>query len=377
MIIGTIKESNESRIAIVPQVAKKLGNIDNVQVVMQSSITELFDEQSYNDAGVQFLSREEVLKTVDILLLFHPLPVDEIKLLKKGTMIISHMDPYNNKSYVDELVNANVNSFSMEMIPRSTIAQKMDSLSSQASLAGYVSVIQGASLMEKIFPMMMTPSGTIAPAKVFVIGVGVAGLQAIATAKRLGAKVEAFDTRPTVEEQVQSLGAKFVKVDLGEMSQTKDGYANELTKEQLQMQQAAMEKSCINADLVITTAKLFGRKAPVIVTDAIVSKMKKGSVIVDLAASTGGNVEGTVLNQITNVHGVQIVGTDNLEKQVPLDASTMYANNLYNLLTHLHDKYNNKFDFSSDEIAQSAVITFEGKVVNERINEFYTKGGIK
>ena len=379
MIIGTIKEQNEPRIAIVPAIAKKFLSFlgEGNSVVVEKSMTDLFTDKEYESVGAQVKTREDILATADILFLLNPLSLEEIAKVKKGAMVISHMDPYNNVTYIDALAKQGVNAISMEMIPRSTIAQKMDSLSSQASLAGYVAVMQGANLMNKIFPMMMTPSGTIAPAKVFIIGVGVAGLQAIATAKRLGAKVEAFDTRPVVEEQVQSLGAKFVKVDLGEMGETKDGYAKELTKEQLAKQQLAMEKACVSADLVITTAKLFGKKAPVIVTDSIVSKMKKGAVIVDLAAGTGGNVEGTVVDEVITSHGVTIVGIDNLAGLVPLDASQMYANNLYNLLSHFYQKEAKTFDFTQDEIAKACVITYDGKIVNERIAAFYAQKGGK
>ncbi len=377
MIIGTLREVNEPRISIVPSIVKKFLAIEDVEVVVEKGMTDLFSDGEYEAVGAKILDKKELLAKCDILFLFNPLAKEDLPLLKKGAMTISHMDPYNNKDYIDALVANSINAISMEMIPRSTIAQKMDALSSQASLAGYVAVLQGAHLMNKIFPMMMTPSGTIAPAKVFVIGVGVAGLQAIATAKRLGARVEAFDTRPVVEEQVQSLGAKFVKVDLGEMGQTKDGYAKELTPEQLEKQQEAMAKACASADLVITTAKLFGKKAPVIVTDKIVSQMKEGAVIVDLSAGTGGNVEGTVVDQTVKVHGVTIIGTDNLPGEVPIDASTMYANNLYNLLTHLYNKEAKVFDFRTDEIAQACVITYNSSIVNERMLDFYSKQGAK
>ncbi len=225
MVIGTIRETNEPRISIIPVIAKKFLAIEGVEILAEKGMTNLFADSEYEAVGVKMATRQEVLANCDILFLFNPLQKDELPLLKKGAMSISHMDPYNNKDYIDALVENQVDAISMEMIPRSTIAQKMDALSSQASLAGYVAVMQGANLMNKIFPMMMTPSGTIAPAKVFIIGVGVAGLQAIATAKRLGAKVEAFDTRPVVEEQVQSLGEMFVKVDICEMSKPKDCYA--------------------------------------------------------------------------------------------------------------------------------------------------------
>ena len=374
MIIGALKEKNEPRISLVPTIVKKFTAIEGNEVYLEKDLTPMYSDDEYIKVGAKMFSRDEVLASSDIILLFNPLPLEDAAKVKKGAMLISHMDPYNNRDYVKGIESYGLSSISMEMIPRSTIAQKMDALSSQASLAGYVAVMQGANLMNKIFPMMMTPSGTIAPAKVFIIGVGVAGLQAIATAKRLGAKVEAFDTRPVVEEQVQSLGAKFVKVDLGEMGQTKDGYAKELTQEQLAKQQLAMEKSCINADLVITTAKLFGRKAPIIVTDSIVSKMKPGSVIVDLSAGTGGNVEGTVVDQTVVKHGVSIIGLDNLAGCVPIDSSNMYANNLFNLLSHFYNKETKEFDFRTDEIAQACVITYKGELVNDRMIDFYAKG---
>lgn len=373
MIIGSVKETVEPRVSIVPSTTKKLLAIAGTTVLIEDTITSLYSNDEYTDAGAQLQTRDYILKNSDILLLVNSLPLEDLDLLKKGCTVISHMDPYNNKDYIDKLALNNITSISMEMIPRSTIAQKMDSLSSQASLAGYVAVLQGANLMNKIFPMMMTPSGTISPAKVFIIGVGVAGLQAIATAKRLGAKVEAFDTRPVVEEQVQSLGAKFLKIDLGEMSQTKDGYAKELTKEQLDLQQAAMEKACASADLVITTAKVFGKKAPTLVTNSMISKMKPGSVIVDLAAGTGGNVEGTIVDEITDIHGVKVVGIDNLAGLVPLDASIMYSNNLYNLLLHFYNKDTNTITIDNDEISSSSIITKNGSIVNERISQFYGK----
>jgi len=256
----------------------------------------------------------------------------------------------------------------MEMIPRSTIAQKMDALSSQANLAGYVTVILAAERINKILPMMMTPSGTIAPARVFIIGVGVAGLQAIATAKRLGARVEAFDTRPVVEEQVQSLGAKFVKIDLGETGQTKDGYAKALTPEQIKKQQDGMAKICANADIVITTAQLFGRKAPVIVTKEMVAQMKPGSIIVDMAVESGGNVEGSKVDEEVDVNGVRILGLGNLPGRVAVHASQMYSSNLVNFVESFWDVEAKKFNLKlEDDIIKGCLITHNGEVVNEMI----------
>jgi NAD(P) transhydrogenase subunit alpha len=225
--------------------------------------------------------------------------------------------------------------------------------------------------MNKIFPMMMTPAGTIKPAKVFVIGAGVAGLQAIATAKRLGATVVAFDTRPIVKEQVESLGGKFLSIDLGETGQTKEGYAKELTKEQLNIQHREMTKVIQDSDLVITTAKLFGRKAPIIIKKEVLKGMKQGSVIVDLAASTGGNVEGTVLGKIVEVDGVKIIGEKHLPIRVSKDASIMLSNNMVNLIIHFWDKENKTFKYNDDEILQGCLVTKDGKLVNKKLKEIY------
>ena len=264
----------------------------------------------------------------------------------------------------------------MEMIPRTTIAQKMDALSSQANLAGYVTVILAAERINKILPMMMTPAGTITPARVFVIGAGVAGLQAIATAKRLGARVEAFDTRPVVEEQVQSLGAKFVKIDLGETGQTKDGYAKALTPEQIQKQREGMAKVCANADIVITTAQLFGRKAPIILTKDMLNQMKPGSIVVDMAVESGGNVEGSKVNEEIDINGVTIIGLGNLPGRVAVHASQMYSSNLTNLLESYWDQEQKIFNLKlEDEIIKGCLITHDGKIVNEMIKSFREKQG--
>ncbi len=373
MIIGVLKENADTRVALVPQVIKRFIQLDAVEVWVEEGASTHFSMQEYAEAGAKVVkSRDEILAHSDVMLQVELLAQKDVEKLKSGTLCISHMNPYANKEFIDLLNKKNINSISMEMIPRSTLAQKMDALSSQASLAGYVAIIKGANALDKIFPMMMTPSGTIPPAKVFVIGAGVAGLQAIACAKRLGAKVEAFDTRPVVEEQVLSLGAKFVKVDLGEMSQTKDGYAKALSDEQLVKQREAMKKSCANADLVVTTAKLFGRKAPQIITKDILEAMKPGSVIVDLAAGSGGNVVGSVVNESVNINGITIIGIDHLESEVAIDASTMYANNLYNLFTHFYDKENKQFNYAlEDEILASSLITYEGTLVNARLVEFW------
>jgi H+-translocating NAD(P) transhydrogenase subunit alpha len=244
----------------------------------------------------------------------------------------------------------------------------MDVLSSQANLGGYEAVILAARYSNKIFPMMTTAAGTILPAKVFIIGVGVAGLQAIATAKRLGAKVTAYDTRPVVEEQAKSLGAQFLKIDLGETGQTRDGYAKALTEEQIQKQRDAMTKTCADSDVVISCAQVFGRKAPILVTAEMLDAMKPGSVVVDLAVESGGNVEGVTYDQVSERNGVKIVGIANLPGRVPLHASQVYAANLVALVEEFWDKKENAFVLRlEDEIIKGCLVTHGGGIVNEKL----------
>jgi len=256
----------------------------------------------------------------------------------------------------------------MEMIPRTTRSQKMDALSSQASLGGYVSVLLAATRLPRILPMMMTPAGTLKPANVFVIGAGVAGLQAIATAKRLGAKVIAFDTRPVVAEQVQSLGAKFLEIDLGETGQTSGGYAVQLTPEQLEKQKQGQARQIAESDVVITTAQVFGRRPPLLVTKDMLAGMKPGSVIVDMAAETGGNVEGSVAGQTVDIGGVTVIGNGNWANYVARDASQMYSANLYNLIETFWNRDEKRMVLNfEDDIVQGCVITHDGAIVNETI----------
>jgi NAD(P) transhydrogenase subunit alpha len=278
---------------------------------------------------------------------------------------VSNLDPFNNGDVVKALADAGVSGISLEMIPRTTIAQKMDVLSSQANLAGYVAVVLAAERQKKIFPMMMTPAGTIPPARVFIIGAGVAGLQAIATAKRLGARVEAFDVRPEAQEQILSLGAKPLKINLGETGKTKDGYAKQLTDEQIQTQREAMAKQCGLSDVVITTAKVFGRKAPLIVTNDMLDAMQPGSLVVDLAVETGGNVEASKLGKEVTRKGVTIIGLPELQRRVPVPASQMFSSNLCHLVTHFWDKEAKQFVLNrEDEIIQGCLLTHDGDIVH-------------
>jgi len=370
--IAILKESfpDEYRVAMIPSDVEQLVKLGaEVEIESGLGISVGYNDSLYSSAGAAISENTaNMVASADMVLRIQKPDSKTIATLKKGSIHISYLDPFNEKEIINELKDAGVSAVSMEMIPRTTIAQKMDVLSSQANLSGYKAVIMAAEKLDKIFPMMMTPAGTISPAKVFIIGAGVAGLQAIATAKRLGARVEAFDTRTVVEEQVQSLGAKFIKVDLGETGQTKDGYAKALTEEQLNKQRDAMAKHCAQADVVITTAQVFGRKAPLIVTREMIEGMKPGSIIVDMAAESGGNVEGSIAGEEVKINGVIIIGAKNLPSKIAANASQMYSSNILNFIKHFWDKEAKQFNLRlGDEIINGCLITHEGTIVNETI----------
>ncbi len=374
MQIGIPKETHpgENRVPIIPDTVKKLCHL-GAEVVIEGGLGlgSGFRDKEYTEAGASISpDRTALFSNSDILLRLRKPDLSEVALMKSGCIHISYLDPFNEQELVQALKERGVTSLSMEMIPRSTRSQKMDALSSQANLAGYVMVLQAAAHLPRIFPMMMTPAGTLKPAKVFVIGAGVAGLQAIATAKRLGAKVTAFDTRPVVAEQVKSLGANFLDIDLGETGQTVDGYAKELTAEQIQMQREAQKAVIAESDVLITTAQVFGRKPPVIVTRDMVEGMQTGSVVVDMAAETGGNVEGSVPNETVLINGVTVVGKGNLPNEVSRDASQMYSSNLFNLIEDNWDKTSSTFNINFEhDILPGCIITHGGEVTNETIKE--------
>ncbi len=370
MKIAAMKETHpgENRVALIPASVEKLVSM-GAEVEIEAGLGETcrYSDADYEKAGATVNGdRAVLLASADIVLRLRKPPADEIKLMKKGCLHVSYLDPFNEKELVAMLRESGISAVSLEMLPRTTIAQKMDVLSSQANLGGYVAVLLAAEKLDKILPMMTTPAGTIKPSRVFIIGVGVAGLQAIATARRLGARVEAFDTRPVVEEQVKSLGAKFVKIDLGETGQTKDGYANALTPEQIKKQKEGMAKACVQADIVITTAQLFGRPAPRIVDRAMIARMQPGSVIVDMAVETGGNVEGSEVDKITEVEGVYIIGLGNLPGRVAATASQMYSSNLANFIGHFWDKEGKTFNLNlADDIMKGSLITHNGEIFSE------------
>jgi H+-translocating NAD(P) transhydrogenase subunit alpha len=372
MKIAILKELHpgETRTAMIPVSAAKLVKL-GAEVMLESGAGTAagFTDQDYINVGVSISSdRSALIQGADMILRLRKPPLEELDQIREGVIHVSFLDPFNEKELVQKFADRKISAISMELIPRTTRAQKMDALSSQANLAGYVAVITAANYLPKIFPMMMTAAGTITPARVFIIGAGVAGLQAIATAKRLGARVEAYDTRPVVEEQVKSLGAKFVKLNIGETGQTKDGYAKALTEEQLNKQREEMKKYCSSADIVVTTAQVFGRKAPVIVTRDMIEAMSPGSVVVDLAVESGGNVEGVVADQVTDVNGVQVVGIANLPGRVANHASQVYSANLVNLIEEFWDKDSKTFQLKrEDDIIQGALVTCDGSIVNERV----------
>ncbi len=361
----------ETRVSLTLESAKKFLD-KGLNVSIEKSYAEHLgtSDKGFEDLGVKTLNRDEGFALAEIICSVRNLTEEELDKINQSTLLVSFLDPFNEKSLVKKIKEKNISAVSMELVPRITRAQKMDALSSQANLAGYSAVIIASQELQKALPMMMTAAGTISPSKVFIIGVGVAGLQAIATAKRLGAKVEAFDTRPVVEEQVKSLGARFVKIDIGETGETEQGYAKELTPEQIETQREGMKKVCASSDIVITTAQVFGRPAPTLVTSEMVSAMSQGSVIVDMAVGTGGNVEGSVPNETVNLNGVRIVGNTNLPGELPFHSSQVYSSNVFNLIDEFWNEEEKKLNLDiKDEILSICLVSHENEYINKTIKE--------
>jgi H+-translocating NAD(P) transhydrogenase subunit alpha len=364
----------ETRVAIAAGGVSKLSKL-GVEVEVEKGIGAGINwaDEDYEKAGARLSTdRIQSLKEAQLILRVRKPPMEEVDCLSRNAIHVSLLDPFNEQKLVSRLAEAQVTAISMEMIPRVTVSQPMDVLSSQANLVGYEAVILAAAGINRILPMMTTAAGTIKPLRMFVIGVGVAGLQAIATGRRLGAWVEAFDTRPVVEDQVKSLGAKFVKLDLGETGETAGGYAKPLTPEQLQKQRELMAEHVALADIVITAAQVFGRKAPVIITLEMVRRMRPGSVVVDTAIETGGNVEGALRDQEVMLDGVKIIGFSNLAGRVAGHASEMYSNNLCAFFQHFWNKESKSFGLDlNHEILKACVVTHGGEIVNETIRKAY------
>lgn len=369
MILGLLKEKgDETRVALLPENVKNLvATKVEVYVEKEAGSTAYTSDADFKAAGAKVVTRQEIFEKADLLVQIQPPEKEEVNKIKSGQVWLSALNPLWETELVKGMQSAGVTSFSMDSIPRTTRAQAMDILSSMATVSGYKAVLQAALLLPTFFPMFMTAAGTIRPANVLVLGAGVAGLQAIATARKLGAQVEAFDVRSAVREEVKSLGAKFVEVEGATEDSAAGGYAVEQTEAFKQKQQEAINQHAAKSHVVICTAQIPGRKAPLLLPKEAVELMKPGSVIIDLAASSGGNCELTKNNETIVHNGVTIVGESNFPAQMPLDASRMFGKNVMNFLALIIDKdgqLNLNFD---DEIVKGTCITHAGALFNERV----------
>jgi len=357
MKLAITREADDPRVAIAPDAIAKLSDA-GLEVLVEKGAGEraLFADEDYE--GAELKDRAALLQEADIVLSIHPLPEGEMQKLKPETVVLSQFQPFNNESIAERLRQQNLRAFSLDMIPRTTLAQSMDILSSMASIAGYKAVLEAARLLPRYFPMMITAAGSLRPAKVLVLGAGVAGLQAITTARRLGAQVEAFDTRSAAKEEVKSLGAKFIEIEGAREDEQAGGYAVEQSEEFLQRQREEVQNRAAKSDVIITTAQVRGRKAPILVPETTVEKMQPGSVIIDLASSTGGNCELSEDQKIVEKHGITILGNSNLSAMMPQDASQLYSNNVVNFLKLLVQEGELNLDLDN-EIIRGAYITAE------------------
>lgn len=369
MTIGILKEPHpETRVSLLPDAATPLikQNI-SVQVEKNAGALAYASDELYQSKNVTVAERSAILSASQVILSIHPLSDDDVQQLQPNTILIGVYQPLYNFNLMQQWASKNITVFSLDMIPRTTRAQSMDVLSSQANIAGYKAVLEAANIYPKYFPMLMTAAGSITPAKVLILGAGVAGLQAIATARRLGAVVEVFDTRPAVKEEVMSLGAKFIEVEGAADASKAGGYAVEQTEEYKQKQQQKISESLAKADVVITTAQIHGKKAPILISDEMLQGMKPGSVIVDIAASTGGNTLQTKDNATVQYNNISIVGNSNLASTLPADASKLYGKNVLNFLHLIITKEGNINLNFEDDIVAGCCMTHEGKVMNEKV----------
>jgi NAD(P) transhydrogenase subunit alpha len=373
--IAVVKESRqaENRVALTPDIVKLLVKEGfECSIETEAGAASGFHDSLYEKAGgVIVADKATLLKDTDVLLKVNAPDIAEIQLLKEGAISISFLYAYTVPKLVEALLAKKISAFAMDAVPRISRAQKMDALSSQSNLAGYKAVIMGANSLGKIFPLLMTAAGTIAPARVLIFGAGVAGLQAVATAKRLGAVVEVTDVRPETKEQVASLGGRFLEVQ-SEGVQTEGGYAKEVSQEYLQKQKELVSKHVADADIVITTALVIGKKAPLLITEEMVKSMKAGSVIVDMAVESGGNCALSELNTTVIKHNVTIIGESNIPSLVSINASELYAKNISTLLLHLATKDGFKWDLEED-ITKGCLITHKGELIHQFTKELLSK----
>ena len=369
MTVAIMAESRpgERRVALVPEAArfyvrKGLG----LRLEAGAGVGASFPDREYEEAGVDVVpGRDALLSEAGVVLKVQPPTVEEVAALAPGSVLVCHLDPLGPTEVIEALAARGVTAFAVELIPRITRAQKMDVLSSQATVAGYKAVLSGAGAMTRFLPMLTTAAGTVRPAKAMILGAGVAGLQAIATARRLGAVVSAFDIRPAVREQVQSLGATFLEATLDEGAEDEGGYATELSEEQHQRELELIATHIRDQDLVVTTAQIPGRPAPVLITAEMVTTMRPGSVIVDLASESGGNCELTVAGRSVDHNGITVMGPANLPAELPYHASQMYARNLASFVGDLFDD-EGSIDYD-DEITAATCVTHGGEITNERV----------
>ncbi len=365
----------ERRVAIVPKMAAQLKK-DGYDILVEADAGEaaFFSDSEYENAGATIVTDAQSLYAeADVIMKIWPPQKGEVEMMKPGSTYIGFLAPISRLDIIRQINKKNITSFAMEFIPRIARSQSMDALSSMASIAGYRAVLIATQHLGKFFPLMMTAAGTIPPARVLILGAGVAGLQAIATARRLGASVEAFDTRPAVREQVESLGAQFTEMELVEDAENSGGYAKEMSDEFLKREREIIGNRIAQNNVVITTAQVFGKKAPILITEEMVKRMKKGSVIIDLAAEQGGNCELTEAGMSIVKHGIIICGMVNLPSTLPIDASRMYSRNITNFFRHLYKTKDGTLDFE-DEITKSTCITHKGEIMNEIVKKALEKG---
>jgi H+-translocating NAD(P) transhydrogenase subunit alpha len=377
MKIGIPKEiyKGEKRVAIVPKtVTQLLKDGHEVYIESGAGANAYFPDTEYEQVGAVIIKDVQLLYSgADIIMKIQPPQIEEIEMMKNSSTYIGFLSSALDSKFLDLMNKKSITSFAMEFIPRISRSQSMDALSSMASIAGYRAVLIAAQYLGKFFPLLMTAAGTIPPAKVLIVGAGVAGLQAIATARRLGARVEAFDTRPAVREQVESLGAQFIEMELVADAETTAGYAKEMTEEFMKKERKIIGERAEQNHVVITTAQLFGKKAPILITEEIVKKMQKGSVIIDLAAEQGGNCEITEPGKNICKHGVTICGVLNLPSTLPIDASAMYSRNITQFFKHLYMADDGNLDFE-DKITKSSCVTYNGETINDYVSKAIQKG---
>ena len=365
--------ASDSRVSASPETVKKINEMNHAVYVQKGAgIKSNFLDQDYEENGAKIFEDENVIREADVIFKIDKPSKDQIDLFKENSILIAALDPFNNPDLIEDLRNKKIISFAMELMPRITRAQSMDILSSQSNLAGYQAVINASKLFNKALPMMMTAAGTIAPAKVMVFGAGVAGLQAIATAKRLGAIVSATDDRVAAKEQVESLGGKFIMVESDELedAETSGGYAKEMSAEFKTKQAELISRTLSGQDIVICTALIPGKKAPVLISENQVKSMKPGSIIIDLASESGGNCECSKSGEIININEVLVVGAKNITSEIAQDASSLFAKNLLNFFMILLDSETNEININwEDEIITGTALTKNGEIIHEGFNK--------